>query len=193
MTRAPAAAAALALALLWFGWAGSAAFDLLVGLRDPAVLVASGNDAPAPDSSRTAAEREELDRLHQVSEQWAPRAAALLSPEQRARGRRLATAMPRQPPAPSRLLSVEGDLWGLSQALIGHYGAVLVEAPALPEADPWGTLSRRERVRALLALIEAGELETDQAAALLALTLEAMQAQAAGVDLAEGQDRPRSR
>lgn len=187
MRRTPGALAALILAVAWYVGVAPAALDALVGLRDPAALAASGSTSAADSLAPTEWERAEDARLHRISEDWAPRAAALLSPEQRVLGQRLAAELPERPPAPSRLLSVEGDLWALSRALIARHGAQLADLPPpAPATDPWGTLSRRERVQALLALIRADALRPDQAEALLALSLDAMQAQAARVDLEEG-------
>lgn len=187
MSRTATGLAGLLIAGAWYLGAAPSAYEFLITLRDPAALAASGSTASGTQVEPTRAEQAESERLHQLSEAWSPRAAALLTAEQRRRGRELAEARRgARPEAPHRLLAVEGDLWVLATALIQAHGARLGITPSVPAEDPWGGLARRDRVLALVALTREGALEPEQAAGLLTLTLEAMQAQAAQKDLGLG-------
>ena len=190
MRRWQSGLAAAALAAAWWGGAAPAAYGWIVGLRDSGDLVASGADEGANDAGPTAAQRAAVARLHRRSEDWAARVAALLTADQRAQGVALAAADLRAPDAPPRLLSVESDLWGLSVVIIAQHGSTVGTAPPTPIEDPWGGRGRRDRARAVLGLLQADALTAAQAADLLALNLETLQAQAAIADLEAGREPP---
>jgi len=119
--------------------------------------------------------------LARASDQWSNTAASLLSPAQRQRALELAAQAGPMPAAPPRQTDIERDMWVLADAIVEHYGFQPTPPPEPASQDTWIGLDRRSRAHALWAIVQAGELEPDQAQALLAVTLQAIQAQVARV------------
>lgn len=181
---------AIGVSTLWFSGTGPQGYKWLLGLRDQAGLVASGTATPVGSSSPVGSDTAEAQRLHAMSEAWPVRVADVLSAEQRAEGHRMAATDPEDIPVPGRLVDVEGDLWWLSVVLQQEYGSGTVAPKEPPSGDPWDHAPRRDRVLSMLALTRAHALAPDQAAAILAITLETLQAQAAEMDLVRGDAPP---
>ena len=181
---------ALGVSALWFSGTGPQAYKWLLGLRDQSGLVASGTATPVGSQAPSVADTSETRRLRAMSEAWAVRVADVLSAEQRAEGHRMAATDPEVIPVPGRLVDVEGDLWWLSVVLQQEYGSATQAPGQAPAGDPWNQAPRRDRVLSLLALTRAHALEPDQAAAILAITLQTLQAQAAEMDLVRGDVPP---
>ncbi|MEC7947895.1 MAG: hypothetical protein VX265_10030 [Myxococcota bacterium] len=190
MKRWVSGALALGVSALWFSGTAPPVYEWLLGLRDQAGLVASGTATPVGEGHADETGTAAVLRLHAMSELWPSRVASVLTAEQRATGHRMAMTAPEVIPVPGRLVDVEGDLWWLSMVLQQEYGSATSVPASVPSADPWTHMPRRDRVLTLLALARAHELTADQAATILAITLETLQAQAAEVDLGRGSAPP---
>lgn len=198
MRRGWLASVGLLVAVGWFGWLGPQASDAVRQLRAEAarslsvreVRQALRNTGTRPDAtlrnllaSATEAEAREAD--------WNLRVAAVLTPAQRERAMVLGPSVPPVPPHHG-MHFVEPELPALANALLRSHGMGPAEIPPLPASDPWPGADRRLRARGLLALNAEGQLDADQAHALLQITLDAMvvQARRARIERELGQALP---
>jgi hypothetical protein len=82
-------------------------------------------------------------------------------------------------------LKVDPALLALAQSLQDRYAWKNAEIPEVPTTDPWGGYESGKRLRGIRALVEEGGLRPEQAHAILAATLMALQAQERRTDREE--------
>lgn len=195
MTPARAAAVVVVLGLgwAWYGLGAPRLGQALIDARANSLRSLTASDLRAgldnlvlarPDlapSRKTRAQIEavlaEGEPARAVEDAWNLTVADLLTEAQRARAVALEPGLPEV----TRLDAgevMEPEMPALALQIMRQFGYRLVPLPPVPRVDRWPSRTRRERARALLALMEAGELHEDQAAMVLSITLIALHAQA---------------
>ena len=191
--REQLAVAVLVLALLWFAWpARQVSADLTqqraealrgTSVEDlvKAVLAAPEGDLPPPGSGAGDLLEEALAR-HELQAGWAERACSVLDDdalavvavERAATGER-SRSHPHTPPEMLRIVSL----------LVEAHGPAQVPVPVAPESSPLPGTPPEALASGLLALVESGQLGTDEARGVLAATLAGVRAHERAPELVE--------
>lgn len=112
---------------------------------------------------------------------WNRVLAGILDEDRRARGAALAASAAPNPPVPGTR-GLDGDVLALVGSLQERHGFVDPPAVSLAAAkDDWTGVDRRGRARFAQALVEAGELDDEEAGELLAASLAFLHAQATAI------------
>ncbi len=188
MTRGWVATAWTLAATAWFAFGAPRAAEALRRARIDQTRVPTlqeqrgyAQGQPHRVTARARALFAEAEALAAREEAWSRTAAALLPPDTRSDALRRSADVP--PAATDGLRAVEPELHALAATLIATHGATTAEVPKPPAMDPWGGTSRRERARALRGAVERGDVSREDAPALLAATLDALDAQQRRVEV----------
>ena len=187
---------ALGLGLAWFMW-GAPAADRWIGQeeinRDPALSATDlrrmlqtlpPRQRPGPARRRALEARlGEAESAWSLESSWGARVSGVLNTAQRQQASELEPGF--QAPPRSTDLKVDPALLSLAQALLDRYAWADVPIPEVPTTDPWGGYEAGKRLRGIHALVDRGALQPQQAHAILAATLLALQSQERRMDREE--------